>query len=100
MKRKEFIHENEVRILVNIAVFDKGQRDQRIDGALYKIPINTNDFIDEICIDPRLCDAEAKVLKKKMKSLGYSGAINQSELYKLRVTHIKMGSSDKLVILK
>lgn len=87
MKRTEFIHENEVRILVNIAVTDN---DKRIEGILYKIPINTNDFIDEICIDPRLSDIEANVLKEKIKALGYAGAINQSELYKLRITRIKM----------
>lgn len=87
MKRTEFEHENEVKILVNIAVTDN---DQRIEGSLYKISINTNNFIDEICIDPRLSNDEANVLKEKIKALGYAGTINQSELYKLRITRIKM----------
>lgn len=87
VKRNEFEHENEVRILT---CSNDEKSDLRIDGGLYKIPIEPNKFIDEICIDPRLSDKDAATAINKIQTVGYTGNIIQSELYKLRVTKIKI----------
>jgi hypothetical protein len=87
LKRTEFEHENEIRIL---ACSSNDPLDPRTNGDLYKIPINSNYFIEELCIDPRLSDAEAETVKNKLQRFGYSGQITQSELYKLKITQIKI----------
>ncbi len=88
IKRTAFEHENEVRILAN----DLGPSnpDPRVKGDFYTIPINPNDLIDEICIDPRLNDKEVVSLKSIIKGLGYTGITTQSDLYKLNNISINL----------
>jgi len=84
IKREEFRHENEVRIL---AFAD--DHDKRSDGDLYRVPIDPHELIDEICVDPRLDEDETAKMMDEINALGYRGPVSQSALYKLKVTTIR-----------
>jgi hypothetical protein len=87
LKRKEFAHESEVRMLANRV----GKNETRtIVDNLYRIPIDPHNLIDELCVDPRLEEADAKTLMDDLAGLGYSGDIVQSELYKLSPIEIRL----------
>lgn len=86
-KREEFEHESEVRILAHAT---PTQEAQKLKG-LYRVKIDPNTLIDEICIDPRLADdLDVDCLKKKIKRAGYTGSVIQSDLYKLSITNISL----------
>ncbi|MEI7087753.1 DUF2971 domain-containing protein [Pectobacterium carotovorum] len=84
IKRTEFNHENEIRILVDDIGDEKGT------GGLYKIDIEPNYLFDEVCLDPRLSDADVIKLTSQIKSMGVNTKIIQSELYKFNVPRIRM----------
>lgn len=88
IKRTAFEHENEVRMLAN----DLGPSnpDPRVEDDLYKIPIDPNDFIEEMCIDPRLNDKEVLSVENRICQFGYKGKIIQSDLYRLGEITIKL----------
>ena len=54
IKREAFEHENEVRILVNE---NDEEKNKKLNG-LYRIEIDKNILIDDICLDPRLTEYE------------------------------------------
>ena len=54
IKREAFKHESEVRILVN----ENDEEESKKLNGLYKIKIDKNILIDDICLDPRLTKAE------------------------------------------
>lgn len=87
IKRTEFQHENEIRILANCK---EDVPDARLAVDLYKIPANPNNLVDELCIDPRLGDNQVADITQSLKQFGYTGPIVQSELYKLSLTQIRM----------
>jgi hypothetical protein len=74
IKRTEFEHEKEIRILANS---NDATPDPRANGDLYSIPIDPNLFIDELCIDPRLDVAEVDMIQIKLRGIGYKGPIIQ-----------------------
>ncbi|ENJ5962792.1 DUF2971 domain-containing protein [Vibrio parahaemolyticus] len=78
IKRPEFSHEHEVRLLAND--FDE----TRGSNGLYRIPFDTDLLLDEICIDPRLSSVDANDLMTKIKALGVKTQIIQSPLYKIK----------------
>lgn len=82
VKRTEFLHENEIRILVDNV-------DNSIGGKIFKININPDSLFDEICIDPRLSDEDALKLTTKIKMMGVNVNIIQSNLYKLDIPMIR-----------
>ncbi|HCI6059315.1 Protein of uncharacterised function (DUF2971) [Klebsiella pneumoniae] len=84
IKRTEFNHENEVRILVDDIHDKKGL------NGLYKIDIEPNDLFDEICLDPRLSNANVTTLTSHIKSIGVNAKIIQSDLYKFNVPRIRI----------
>ena len=75
-KRKEFMHENEVRLLVH----DNNNHGK--DGC-YEVDIDYCDMFEEICLDPRLEDSEFQNLKTEIEKYSGSIPITQSELYKV-----------------
>lgn len=83
LKRLEFPHENEIRILINDTEY-KGK-----DGC-YRIPFNYQDILEEVCIDPRLNTADYSILKSDLENLGCSLPITQSELYKVSFSPIRL----------
>ena len=77
IKRLEFSHENEVRILAN------DYDDTNGASGCYRIPFNTNDILNEICVDPRLDNLEANKLIENIRNLGVTVSVIQSPLYKI-----------------
>lgn len=83
IKRPEFQHENEVRLLFhdtegthangNVAVFSLGWRK----------------IFSEVALDPRLTDIEYDQLKQRLLSLGCTVPIVQSELYKFTPAKVR-----------
>ena len=87
IKREAFQHENEVRILINEN--DEG-KNKNLNG-LYKVKIDKNTLIDDICLDPRLTEDEYQKMELEIKSLFYSGPkIFQSDLYKFDLAPIDL----------
>jgi len=84
IKRPEFDHEEEVRILVNDINGNIG------DGELYRIPFEIENVFDDVCLDPRYNDVEYKKIKKEIEDLGCNLPISQSQLYKLTITQIRL----------
>lgn len=82
MKRKEFIHENEVRLLVH-------DNNKHGKNGCYEVDIEYQDIFEDICLDPRLEDSEFENLKTKIEKYSGSIPITQSDLYKVSWEPIK-----------
>lgn len=76
MKRNEFSHENEVRLLF----FDSDNKYNNDDVAQISFPVE--DIIESIELDPRLEQTEFIKLKEEIQNIGFLKPISQSELYK------------------
>ena len=83
VKRPEFNHENEVRILL----YDMEKKGT--DGC-FKVPFNYQDILDDVCIDPRLNDAQYHDIKRNLKDIGCTLPISQSELYKVSFEPVRL----------
>lgn len=83
MKRNEFNHENEVRLLIH----DNNKHGK--DGC-FEVDIEYQNIFDEICLDPRLEDSEFANLKTEIEPLAGSIPITQSGLYKVSFKPIKL----------
>lgn len=80
MKRTEFDHEGEFRIVV---MLDSNQTKQyqQYERLAYNI-IDIDNFIEEICLDPRLTDTEFDSQKQQLENLGVDkNKIVKSKLY-------------------
>ncbi len=79
MKRKEFDHEDEFRLIVMM------DSEETVKYHQYKriaYNIDIDDFIEEYCLDPRLLDGEFETQKQKLIALGAdSNKIIKSNLY-------------------
>lgn len=84
MKRNEFSHENEVRLLF----FDSDNKYKNDNVAQFSFPVE--DIIERIELDPRLEEVEFKKLKEEILNSGFLKPISQSELYKFTSTPIKL----------
>lgn len=73
LKRKEFSHEKEVRL---IYLAPKEFQEQR-----YHFQIDPNDLFTEVILDPRMNDKEAQQLCDEIKNLGFRGKVGKSNLY-------------------
>ncbi len=83
IKRSEFSHENEVRLLIN------DNNNQGKNGC-YKIEIEYHEVFEEICLDPRLEDSKFLNLKAEIGKFSGSIPITQSDLYKVSFVPIKL----------
>ncbi len=85
-KRNAFEHEAEVRILLYREPKDEHEKTA---GRFLKVPVDGHSLIDSILIDPRAPEDLYLALKKYLKeSIGYSGVIAQSELYRTPPIHV------------
>jgi hypothetical protein len=76
VKRPAFKHEREVRLIF------APQDENAASSDLYCYPVNPNEFIDQIMIDPRKAKHEANSLKREIKSkTEFAGQIKRSLLY-------------------
>lgn len=85
IKRPEFSHENEVRLLFQ----DSGGNHGKDGLAVFPFPWEI--ILSEIALDPRLSESEFQAEKQKLVSLGCTVPITQSELYKFTPTKIQLG---------
>lgn len=76
IKRTEFSHEQEVRLLFYDA------ENKYVKSPVFPAPINTNKVIDNILLDPRIESRTVRTVKHELIRAGYSGPISQSDLYK------------------
>jgi len=77
IKREEFEHEKEVRLLYRVNL---GSSDSLNDIICFNI--EPNDLIDDIMLDPRINDLkEENIYRKTLEMLGYQNPIIKSTLY-------------------
>ncbi|GAA6205379.1 DUF2971 domain-containing protein [Thalassotalea sp. SU-HH00458] len=75
-KRKEFSHENEVRI---ICIYEKSSQGE----PLYSVKIDPYKLIDQVVFDPRIDQELFKVYQAHLKKIGFEGSVIRSTLYEL-----------------
>jgi hypothetical protein len=81
IKRTEFYHEEEVRLVIHKII----KFEDEIKGTIPEnitLDIEINNFIDEVTFDPRLNENEFLNYSRILKKNGYKNVINQSLLYK------------------
>jgi len=81
IKRLEFTHENEVRILF----FD---HDKLASNGIVSYSIDPVDFIEELIADPRIDDVEFGILRTTLENKGFG--ITKSTLYQLPNLNLKL----------
>lgn len=75
IKRKEFEHEKELRLIYT---------NDNHANPFYKYTINPNDFIEEVLFDPRMNDNDIQQIKLKLiNTYGFEGIIKKSPLYQI-----------------
>ena len=85
IKRKEFEHENEVRLIYR----SFNQLDD-LDSDIYQYPIDSNELIEEVLFDPRFSEKEYGIKTEKIRKLGFTGKIDKSNLYQLPKMNLKI----------
>lgn len=91
MKRPEFEHEAEVRLLyldqhdLKESKIGAGMRAllPLVDDAVFEFPIDPSYLIEEIVLDPRMNEYSCAAYENYIRTLGYDGPLYQSLLYKL-----------------
>lgn len=78
VKRKEFEHENEVRL---IRYVENDEYD--LSKSVYKYEINPFEIFEELLFDPRHPDRYFEKDKEILREIGYKGEIQKSNLYQL-----------------
>lgn len=76
LKREEFEHEKEVRLLYFV-----DSESIKKENNIIKFEVNPNDLVEEICFDPRISERYFKLYKQTFRKLGYNGQIIKSNLY-------------------
>jgi len=81
MKRPEFEHEQEIRIIVKLM-------EGHSSGEVISLPIVPSEVIEEITFDPRISDDLQRLFVSKLTLIGFEKIANKSGLYsrdKLRI---------------
>jgi hypothetical protein len=76
IKRKEFEHENEVRL-----VFRADDKKYDITKRIYQYDFNPINMFDEILFDPRFDDGIYEIMKSEFNRRGFTNPIEKSTLY-------------------
>lgn len=84
LKRPEFAHEAEMRILVNDVDGSRG-----VDG-LYKCKVEVPELIEEVAIDPRLRAEEVEATRNALSRARCPEPIIQSDLYQFQMEPIRI----------
>lgn len=75
VKRPAFRHEREIRLLFTPHDF------HNFKERIVRYPADVNVLVDQIMLDPRMDEARAEVLKRKIQDAGFSGSVKRSLLY-------------------
>lgn len=81
VKRLEFKHENEFRIILDY--FHSDFMNMDLHEQVFHYTFNFNEIIDEIVFDPRMDKNLFSAYQSYIKSLGFKGKVKQSRLYSL-----------------
>lgn len=84
IKRPEFDHEQEVRLLFQDA------QNQHTRQRVVTFSLDHTSVFDEVVIDPRMSESEFNAIKAEILQNGCLAPITQSTLYKISKTIIKM----------
>jgi hypothetical protein len=84
IKRTEFAHEAEVRLLANDSDGSIGS------NGFYRKSFDYKKTFEDVCLDPRLDDADYQKVKNEFEALGCTLSISQSELYKVSFSPIRL----------
>jgi len=80
IKRPEFEHEHEARIIYNSSS-DDPIRAKNGNNEMIKFDIEPNKIFEKLTLDPRLNNKEFKNIELQIRSIGYTGEIEKSSLY-------------------
>lgn len=84
IKRPEFSHENEIRLLFHDSEGNHGKN----GIAIFSFPWDA--ILSEVALDPRLSESDFQREKQNLINLGCTIPIIQSELYKFTPTKIRL----------
>jgi hypothetical protein len=76
VKRDEFVHEKEVRLLFDTGGIGEGVRPFTCDP---------NELVLHVLLDPRWTRTEASTVESELRTAGYVGPIDYSELYQIPI---------------
>ena len=85
IKRIEFEHEKEIRLLYNV---DSSSPD--IQNDIKSFVINPNILIDDIMLDPRISSRYENIYTQTIRNLGYQKPIIKSQLYNFTPINIRL----------
>ncbi|PCJ82774.1 MAG: hypothetical protein COA57_13090 [Flavobacteriales bacterium] len=88
IKRKEFVHEKEVRLIIHKNI-DEEEESKGIEHNHIKLAIEPNELIEEITFDPRLRNEDFKTYKQVVQKMNYTNKITKSKLYEFERPTIK-----------
>ncbi|MBI1896887.1 MAG: hypothetical protein HYS04_10210 [Acidobacteria bacterium] len=87
LKREAFSHEAEVRVIYV-------QQNQEPRETSIRVPIEPSAVFDETSFDPRLETFERREREAVIRSLGYEGAITDSDLYQRTLLQVHLVDKD------
>lgn len=88
IKRKEFSHEKEVRLIIHKNI-DKEDEEKGIEHTHIRLEIEPNELIEEITFDPRIRKDTFETYKQVIKNMGYTNKITKSKLFEFEPLIIK-----------
>jgi hypothetical protein len=75
VKRSQFSHENEARLLYDLPA-------ENYNGnKIIKFDCDPSNLVQHVLLDPRWSEAEAQLMERQLRCLGYHGPIEHSTLY-------------------
>jgi hypothetical protein len=90
LKRREFEHEKEIRIILKV------KSKQSFYNEVVSLPIVPKDVIEEITFDPRISNELQELFISKLKLIGYEKITNKSHLYNQERLRIRFKYSDDM----
>ena len=88
IKREEFSHEKEVRLIIHKNI-DREDECGEIEKNHLQLQVQPNELLEEITFDPRLEDERFKTYIEVIKSMGFTNQVNRSKLYEFEKPIIK-----------
>ncbi len=79
LKRVEFIHEQEVRIIAKITVTRDYNENKK--AAVKHYTINSNELIDNVLFDPRCDESFFGIYSRLVQKIGFEKPVGKSKLY-------------------
>lgn len=87
IKRKEFSHEKEVRLIIHKNI-DKEYEVDGIEFPHIRLKIYPNELIEEITFDPRIRETDYETYSHVIKKMGFSNKVTKSKLYEFKPLNI------------